>query len=98
MTKYTVATYIQAFIAAALTFSAAATAAAGGPDLANLDIGQWLAVIGAALISGGAVFKTPGVTTPATPPAAPADNKVVTTIEEIAEAAAQVLGNVKPKA
>jgi len=56
---YTPATLIKAAIAVTLAITGAASAAAGGPDVSVLDLGQWLTVIGTGLVAGGAVFHNP---------------------------------------
>lgn len=59
MTKYTPGTIAKALVALVVATIGAATAAAHGADLSVLDIGNWLAALGAGLIAFGGVFAVP---------------------------------------
>lgn len=82
--KYTVPTVAKALIAFAVTAVSTAAGLAGGADLSALELGQWMAVIGAGLTAGGGVFYTPNKS--AEPEVAPAD-LVVSSVQAVLEQA-----------
>lgn len=75
--KYTAGTIFKAAGAALTAALAAATAAANGPDLSVLDIGQWLLAIGTGLGAGGALLHQPAKTDPVA--------SAVSTIQDVTE-------------
>lgn len=63
MSQYTIGTIAKALMAFGVSAASTAAALAGGPDLGVLELGQWLAVIGAGFTAGGGVFLTPNKNT-----------------------------------
>ena len=57
--SYSKQTIGRAISAALVAAFGAASAGAGGVDIVNLDLGQWLGVLGTALFTGGAVLHDP---------------------------------------
>lgn len=57
--KYSAGMIAKSLVAFAVGTIGAATAAAGGPDLAGLDFGQWLGALAAGLAGAGGVFAVP---------------------------------------
>lgn len=73
MPKYTIPQVSKALIAGAVATVGAAATAAGGPDLAALDAGQWAIALGAGLTAFGGVFRVPNAEIPPTVESAVAD-------------------------
>lgn len=57
--NYTATTLLKAGMAGVVALIAAAVAAAGGPDLSELDLGQWLESLAPALVAVGALLHQP---------------------------------------
>ena len=80
MAKYTIPQIAKSVTAGAVATIGAAAAAAGGPDLAVLDLGQWAIALGAGLTAFGGTFRVPNAKTAPTADTARAD------VERAAEA------------
>lgn len=65
--KYSTSALIKAVFAAVVALIGAGSAAANGPDLSHLDLGQWLASIGTALVAGAALLHKPQTKAGSTP-------------------------------
>ena len=70
--NYSFSTIVKAAFAAIVALLGAASAAANGPDLSHLDLGQWLTAIGTAIVAGGALLHRPQSKDEATPTASAA--------------------------
>lgn len=87
--KYSLGTIAKALVAAAVTGVSTAAGLAGGADLSALDLGQLMAVVGAALTAASAVFVTPNKGS-AQPPADAAINAIQETVQNVTHAASEL--------
>ncbi|OHU47590.1 hypothetical protein BKG82_24780 [Mycobacteroides chelonae] len=105
MTKYTPGTIAKALVALVVATVGAATAAAHGADLSVLDIGNWLAALGAGLVAFGGVFAVPNKSEPAVdspvdqvvnalPVVVDAVTQAQADFDRVKQAAADAFGNV----
>jgi hypothetical protein len=74
----------KALVAVIFATAGAASLKAGGADLSVLTAGDWMAALGAGLVSGGAVYGTPNKT----PELAPTE-VIATTVQSVIDARAQ---------
>lgn len=84
--KYTPATIAKAITGGAVAAIGAATAAAGGPDLSVLDVGQWIGVFGTGLVAAAGVFAVPNKDHKPAPEAAPPpplDDIAISAVEQV---------------
>jgi len=58
--NYSISTLLRAAVAGVLALGGAVSAGANGVDISHLDLGQWLAAIGTALVAAAAIFHKPG--------------------------------------
>ncbi|QBJ00200.1 holin [Mycobacterium phage Pharaoh] len=86
-----IALYSKAIVAFLVALASAASLKAGGPDhLSTLAFGDWIGIVGAALVSGGAVFAAPANKSKEEPAPALSPTEIVTgAVQQVVDARQQ---------
>lgn len=89
--KYSLGSIAKAITACTVAALGAATAAAGGYDLSQLDVMQWLSVLGAGLVAFAGVFAVPNKPQPSPEPVPvpPVADVAITAIQQTVQNATQ---------